>query len=138
MATNLPNVPIPQDKIGESFVWRDWFQRLGNRVFGSMSAQNTNAVFITGGTVDNTVVGSVTPAAGTFTALTGTFTGGSINNTPIGATTPSTIKGTTVQASTVAGFKSSDGSTGYTGTITTASLVGKTVTIKDGIITNIA
>jgi hypothetical protein len=55
----------------------------------------------------------------------------------IGSTTPNTIKGTTVQASTAAGFISSDGSTGYTGTITTASLVGKTVTIKDGIITSI-
>jgi len=138
MVTNLPNVPIPQDKIGESFVWRDWFQRLGNRVFGSMSTQNTNAVFITGGTIDSTVIGGTTPAAGTFTALTGVFTGGSINNTPIGATTPNTIKGTTVQVSNAAGFKSSDGSAGYTGTITTASLVGKTVTIKDGIITNIA
>jgi hypothetical protein len=44
----------------------------------------------------------------------------------------------TIQVGNAAGYKSSDGSTGYTGTITTASLVGKTVTIKDGIITNIA
>lgn len=44
----------------------------------------------------------------------------------------------TLKVSSAAGYKSSDGSPGYTGTITTASLVGKTVTIKDGIITNIA
>jgi hypothetical protein len=67
MATT--NVPIPQDKIGETFVWRDWFQKLSNRVFGSMSNQDQNAVFITGGTIDNTVIGGTTPAAGTFTTL---------------------------------------------------------------------
>ena len=55
----------------------------------------------------------------------------------MGGTTPNTIKGTTIQASTAGGFKSSDGSAGYTGTITTASLVGKTVTIKDGLIVSI-
>jgi len=36
------------------------------------------------------------------------------------------------------GYKSSDGSLGTTGTITTASLIGKTVTIKNGLITSIA
>lgn len=30
--------PIPQNPIGESFVWRDWFQRLSDRVFGSAAA----------------------------------------------------------------------------------------------------
>lgn len=44
----------------------------------------------------------------------------------------------TIRAKAAGGYKSSDGSAGYTGTLTTASLVGKTVTIKDGIITNIA
>jgi len=29
---NTTTTPIPQDKIGETFVWRDWFQRLSNRV----------------------------------------------------------------------------------------------------------
>ena len=57
---------------------------------------------------------------------------------PLGSTAANTVRGTTVKATTAAGFISSDGSTGFTGTITTASLVGKTVTIKDGIITNIA
>lgn len=30
----MANVPIPQEKIGECFVWRDWFQRLSNTVYG--------------------------------------------------------------------------------------------------------
>lgn len=42
---------------------------------------------------------------------------------------------TKVQATTVAGFISSDGSAGATGTFTTAD--AKTVTVKDGIITSI-
>lgn len=33
-------------------------------------------------------------------------------------------------------YESIDGSTGYTGTVTTASLVGKTITIKNGLITD--
>ena len=44
----------------------------------------------------------------------------------------------TVKVTAVAGYTSSDGSAGFTGTVTTASLVGKTITIKDGIITNVA
>ena len=45
------NVPIPQDKIGECFVWRDWFQRLSNKVFGNMAEQNSGSVSITGGSI---------------------------------------------------------------------------------------
>jgi hypothetical protein len=45
------NVPIPQDKIEECFVWRDWFQKLSNKVFGNMADQNSNNVSITGGNV---------------------------------------------------------------------------------------
>ena len=52
--------------------------------------------------------------------------------------TGGTVAASTVQVLTAAGYLSSDGSTGYTGTVTTASLVGKTITIKDGIITNFA
>ena len=36
MATKT-TFPIPQDKIQESFVWRDWFQKLSDRVFGTAS-----------------------------------------------------------------------------------------------------
>lgn len=58
----------------------------------------------------------------------------------IGQTDPTTITeklqvNGNIKAS---GYKSSDGSAGINGTITTASLVGKTVTIKNGLITNIS
>jgi len=61
--------PIPQDKIGESFVWRDWFQKLSNKVFGTLGEQNANNVSITGGTIDGTAIGSVTPSSGNFTTI---------------------------------------------------------------------
>ena len=38
---------------------------------GTMASQNANTVAITGGTIDNTVIGGTTPAAGTFTTLIG-------------------------------------------------------------------
>jgi hypothetical protein len=31
---NQVNVPIPQNKIEESFAWRDWLQNLSNTVYG--------------------------------------------------------------------------------------------------------
>jgi hypothetical protein len=81
---NRPIVPIPQDKIGENFVWRDWFQRLSNTVYGSMSSQNSGDVTITGGTISNLNVTGVA------------ITNSSINNTSIGNATPSTGQFTSV------------------------------------------
>jgi hypothetical protein len=37
--------------------------------YGTMALQNANAVAITGGTINGTVIGGATPAAGTFTTL---------------------------------------------------------------------
>jgi hypothetical protein len=75
-------------------------------------------VTIGGGTIDNTVIGGTTPAAGTFTtvnATTGTFTnllsgnvtitGGTIDGTAIGATTPAGGRFTSLEA--VSSFKTS-------------------------------
>jgi hypothetical protein len=42
-----------------------------NLGFGTIATQDANAVAITGGTIDNTVIGGTTPAAGTFTTITG-------------------------------------------------------------------
>lgn len=61
--------PIPQDKIGESFVWRDWFQRLSDKVFGTMGTQDSTNVSITGGTIDGTSIGATTPSTGVFTSV---------------------------------------------------------------------
>lgn len=81
--------PIPPDKIGESFVWRDWFQRLSDKVFGTMAQQDASSVAITGGSISNidlngnnisnahitnsfiesTTIGLNNPAAGSFTSV---------------------------------------------------------------------
>ena len=55
MATKT-TVPIPQDEIKESFVWRDWFQKLSNRVYGTMAEQDASAVVVTGGVIQATSV----------------------------------------------------------------------------------
>jgi len=68
MANNI-NVPIPQNPIGENYAWRDWLQRLSNRVFGSLGQQDANAVLINGGSIDNTAIGSLTPSSGKFTSI---------------------------------------------------------------------
>ena len=63
---------------------------------------------------------------------------GAVNLNAKNLTNVNTFSAATVKATTAAGYISSDGSTGYTGTITTSTLVGKTITIKDGIITGFA
>jgi len=42
-----------------------------NLGLGTIATQAASAVAITGGTIDNTVIGGTTPAAGTFTTITG-------------------------------------------------------------------
>jgi hypothetical protein len=64
VATKL-TIPIPQDKIGESFVWRDWFQRLSDKVFGDLATQNANSVNITGGSITGINFGVTSIVAGT-------------------------------------------------------------------------
>ena len=54
--------------------------------FGSLVGQNATSVTITGGTVNNTVIGGVTPAAGSFT--TGSF------SSTLGVTGAATFSGT--------------------------------------------
>ena len=81
--------PIPPDKIGESFVWRDWFQRLSDKVFGTMAQQDASSVSITGGSIsgidlngnnisnaritnsfiESTTIGLNNPSAGSFTSI---------------------------------------------------------------------
>jgi len=74
--------PIPPDKIGESFVWRDWFQRLSDKVFGTMAQQDANSVSITGGSISNIDLNgnNITNAR-----ITNSF----IESTPIGLNNPS-------------------------------------------------
>jgi hypothetical protein len=85
MATRT-TIPIPQDKIGESFVWRDWFQSLSDRVFGTMGTQDSSNVTITGGTI---AVTSVT--TGTLFVPTGTDGQVLIGKTSDHSFTPATL-----------------------------------------------
>ena len=77
-------IPIPRDEIKESFVWRDWFQRLSDRVYGTLASQDASSVAITGGsisninfdgikitnsTIDNSPIGSDIPSTGRFTSI---------------------------------------------------------------------
>ena len=73
MATQI-NVPIPQNPIGENFAWRDWFQKLSNRVFGTMGNQDAGSVAITGGSINGTTIGASGPTTGKFTTLDATTT----------------------------------------------------------------
>ena len=60
-----------------------------NLGLGTIATQDASAVAITGGTIDNTVIGGTTPAAGTFTTLTSSGTATLAN----GSTTYVTITG---------------------------------------------
>ena len=129
-------LPVVVDEVtGRSVfnpIWLRWFIDLSKNFTATATGSHEGLAGLLGGAANNhyhlTATQVTTALAATSWESPGT----------LGSTTPNTVKGTTVQASNAAGFISSDGSTGYTGTITTASLVGKTVTIKDGIITDIA
>ena len=72
------------------------------------------SITLSGGTVDNTVIGGSTPAAGTFTTMTATtvdINGGAIDGTAIGGTTAAAADFTTMDASgnaTVGGTRSEE------------------------------
>jgi len=71
MATKV-SFPIPQDKIEESFVWRDWFQKLSNRAFGTASTLDVPIQAIYGGTgITNYNVGDIlySPSSNLLTRL---------------------------------------------------------------------
>ena len=136
MATNI-NVPIPQDKIGESFVWRDWFQKLSNKVYGTLASQDADAVNISGGTIDGTTIGATTASTGHFTTVQidtplPIASGGTNNNaTPTagavaygtGTAYNFTAAGSAGQVLTSAGASVPTWSTPTTGTVTTVSVV---------------
>ena len=80
-----------------------------------------DSVVITGGTIDDTVIGGTTPAAGTFTSVTATtadIDGGTIDGATIGATTASTGDFTNITAS---GTLAVTGTSTLTGTATITS-----------------
>ena len=104
MANNI-NVPIPQNPIGENFAWRDWLQKLSNRVFGSLGQQDANAVLINGGSIDNTVIGSLTPSSGKFTSIS--------LNSPLAVAYGGTNSSTVAGARTTLGVTATGADTTY-------------------------
>jgi len=82
----------------------------------------SSAATITGGTINSTVIGGSTAAAGTFTTLTSSsaaITGGTINGTSVGASTASTGRFTSLEATgnTILGDASGDTITANAGTM---------------------
>ncbi|MFL3015175.1 MAG: beta strand repeat-containing protein, partial [Candidatus Neomarinimicrobiota bacterium] len=76
-----------------------------------------NDITLSGGTIDNSVIGGTTPAAitaTTLTANTGIISGGTIDNSVIGGTTPAAITATTLTANT--GFIPDESDGAYLGT----------------------
>lgn len=156
----MPALPPPptNDATG-SYAWLEWFRQLRSYI-STVGSVPWNIIDFAGSTLSSIASRShqVLQAlqgggTGEYYHLTANEHAGTaqsnidasklLGNTwaapeAIGGTTPAAITGTTVKAANTAGFISSDGSTGYTGTVTTASLVGKTITIKDGIITGFA
>jgi hypothetical protein len=97
---------------------------------GSIAVENSNAVTITGGSIDGTTVGVTTPAAGKHTTLVATgavtFTSGTIDGTVIGAVTPAA--GTYTTLTSTAGR--ADTSYSYQTPVT-----GFSITIGNGVYT---
>jgi len=91
--------PIPQDKIGENFVWRDWFQKLSDRVFGDLAGQNSNAVNITGGSIKGIDFGVTSVVAGTAIAVSNNSGLVTVSNTGV----TSVIAGTGIAVSSATG-----------------------------------
>lgn len=110
------------------------------------SLVNTSGQLVAG--IEGSTAGASISGSAAYSSFLGSFTATPyylVQDGTIRATVSSTgmavvaqISGATVKATSAAGYLSSDGSAGYTGTVTTGSLVGKTITIKDGIITAFA
>jgi len=145
MATNTP---IPPNPIGESFVWRDWFQKLSDRVFGTAATLDVPIQPEYGGTGLTTYsTGNIIYCNSTdnLTRLAPPSETSVLQMTSAGV--PSWVATLAVAnggtgASTASDARTNLGlgtiatqNTGASGTFTTADL--KTVTVSNGIITSI-
>ena len=86
------------------------------------------SISLSGGTIDNTVIGESTAAAGTFTTMTATtvdINGGAIDGTAIGGTTAAAADFTTMDAS---GNATVGGTLGVTGNVTMGGTLAVTGT----------
>ena len=107
----------------------------GGSLAGSWSTLGTvSTIDINGGTIDGTVIGGSTPAAGTFSTLTSAsaaITGGTINGTTIGGVTPGAGTFSTLASSSVS---LTGGTLSGITSIGTSSLTATTADINGGTI----
>jgi len=124
--------PIPQDKIGESFVWREWFQKLSDKVFGDLATQNANNVVITGGSITGINFGVNSLIAGTGIGVSSATGDVTVTNTGV----TSLVAGSNIAVSSSTGAVTVS-TTGASGTFKSADIPPKTITVSNGIITSI-
>lgn len=117
---NLP--PIPQDPIGNTLQWREWFRNLGTYV-QLVQTGGQPWTIAQGGTGASTAAGAVANLGLAAVAVTGNYN--DLTSKPTLATVA-----TTGQYSDLLGKP-----TGFTGTFLTGDL--KTATVANGIITSI-
>ena len=124
--------PIPQDKIGESFVWREWFQKLSDKVFGDLATQNSSNVNITGGSITGINFGVTSVANGTGISVSAPIGNVTISNSGV----TSLIAGGNMAVSSATGDVTVS-TIGASGTFKSADVPAKTITVVNGIITSI-
>ena len=137
MATQQ-NIPIPQNPIGENFAWRDWFQKLSNKVYGSMANQDSGSVVITGGSINGTTIGSSVPSTGKFTTLDATTTrttnllvdSGTNGQILVGRTSDHAFLPATLGSGTGIGITSGAGSLSIANTGVTSIVAGTGISIS--------
>jgi hypothetical protein len=97
---------------------------------GTMSTQNANAVAITGGTLNNVVIGGTTANAGTFTTATATsFVGSgasltSLNGSNVSTGTVANARTTATELNTASAIVARDASGNFAAGTITANLTG--------------
>ena len=143
MAQTLPPAPTKADP--GSFIWTDWYNQL-NHYFASTGSITWTLIDKTGSNLQDLATrnhASLQAVAGggsyhmSASEWTGTGTGDFVRKSAPQLTGAVTYTGT-LRPTTAGGYLSSDSSAGISTTITTGSLVGKTITIKDGLITGFA
>ncbi|CAB4240560.1 hypothetical protein UFOVP38_9 [uncultured Caudovirales phage] len=124
--------PIPQDKIGESFVWREWFQKLSDKVFGDLATQNAHDVNITGGSITGINFGVTSVIAGSGVSVSSPTGDVVVSNSGVTSLTA----GANISVSSAAG-NVTVATVGASGTFLSGNLPTKTITVVNGIITSI-
>jgi hypothetical protein len=143
MAGGLP--PPPTKAESGSFAWIDWYQKLNTYLSSSGSVpwavvDKANSSLGDLQTRDHAYLTAVAGGGSYHMSLseyTGTGTGDFVRKAAPVLTGAVTYTGT-LRPTVAGGYLAQDTSPGISTTITTGSLVGKTITVKDGLITGFA